>query len=175
MSGQNDLLSLFKTNNPRVNEEVVSIRDKCADPIFKPEDIALAENEPAKLIRYYFVTKNIGYSKFNELHRRYSMEIGKRSTEADRDRGNLRKALVRETITWDLLVNKLFPVLGLRLEDTVLKLVDLNNNDHFTLSTVKATDRISRHFPDDIPNIKDMVINARKTDTGEHVVIKDKE
>lgn len=161
MADKVDLLSMLsKLDNADIGRSITT-DNTCGDPLFTVSDIAKAENELAKIVRYWFVTNNIGQSKFNELHRKYSQEHGIRSSDADRDRGNMRKSLLKEKITWDFLVSHLMPVLGLTLDHINLSFINAKTGEVVPISSLDANAKVSEQFPDDRPDIKAIIIKAR--------------
>ena len=161
MAGKVDILSMLSKLDSDTIGKVITADSACSDPLFTVSDIAKAENELAKIVRYWFVTNNIGQSKFNELHRRYSQEHGIRSSDADRDRGNMRKSLLKEKITWDFLVSHLMPVLGLTLDHINLSFINSKTGEVVPISSLDANAKVSEQFPDDRPDIKAIILKAR--------------
>lgn len=164
MTEKVDMLKLLGNISDSGFEKVMVGTTKCADPLFKVTDIAEAENDLAKLVRYWFVVNGIGQSKFNELHRKYSQEHGIRSSAADRDRGNMRKSLLKERITWDFLVSHLMPVLGLTLDHVVVSFVDTKTGELVNISSLDANEKVSAEFPETKEQgkkLKEILIKAR--------------
>lgn len=161
MAAKVDMLSMLsKLDNVDVGK-VITTDKQCADPLFTVGDIAKAENELAKIVRYWFVVNNIGQAKFNELHRKYSQDHGIRSSDADRDRGNMRKSLLKEKITWDFLVSHLMPVLGLTLDHIDLAFINSSTGEVVPISSMDANAKVSQAFPDDRSNINAIILKAR--------------
>jgi hypothetical protein len=170
MTDKVDMLSLLKDIDTVSVNKVMRSEPKCAHPLFKPEDLLTAENELARIVRYYFIVNEIGHDEFNALHRKYSQEHGIRSSDADRHRGNMRKSLIKEKITWEFLVSHLMPVLGLTLDHVDIVFTSGKSGETVSVSSLDVNDRISRDFPSDVDKFKDIMIRARDA-RGNHVTL----
>lgn len=170
----NDFQSLIKNINPEMSKLIASKSSpQCSDPIFKIEDLKEARNEPAKIVRWWFIKNNIGYKKFNELHRRLASASGMRPDEADRDRGNTRKGLQKDKLTWDFLASHILPLLGLSLVNLILVTKDENGNIVNT-SSLDVDDKIPKDFDEKLNKVSQMLLNTKTADGFPVVIDSDK-
>lgn len=140
MAEQKDMLSLLEAIDKPIHEVMVGDAT-CPDPIFTWDDIAEAENDLARIARYYIVKNNIGHAKFKELFRKYVQDNGIRCSKAENMRGNIRNRLKKETMTWDFFAGHLMPVLGLTLEHLDVYFVDRRTNEVVSISSLETNDR----------------------------------
>lgn len=159
-----DFQSLFKNIDPGISKELASgSSPECSDPIFTIKDLKTAENEPAKIVRWWFIKNNIGFKKFNELHRKLASASGMRADEADRDRGNTRKGLQKDKLTWDFLVSHILPLLGLSLVNLILVTKD-EKGDTISTSSLDVNEQIPKDFDEKLNNVSQMLLNTKTAD-----------
>lgn len=149
MAEQKDMLSLLNAIEKPIHEVMVGDAS-CPDPIFTWEDINKAENDLARIARYYIVKNNIGQTKFKELFKQYVEANGIRCSKAENMRGNIRNRLKKETMTWDFFAGHLMPVLGLSLEHLDVFFIDRRTNELIHISSLDTND----HPPADMANME---------------------
>jgi len=156
----NSIYALFAQIDGNKYRKAMEAPSKITDPMFTTKDIQDSDDVLAKIIKYYFIEHGISERKFRDMHKRYEQRCGIRATKITNDANNLISTMkTGERITWRKFVEQILPALGLRLENVELTLVD-NDGNVVKTSLTDVRQKVSKEFPIDIPNLKNIAVNT---------------
>ena len=143
------------------------------DAIFTPEQLMdIHCNAISRIIRWLFIKNRIGKAKYTELHKAFANREGMREDVAGSDRGNTRKGLYKDKLSWKFLTEHILPLLNLQVVDLILKVEDKDGKLHEI--SLSESSRIPKDFDKTLDSAKQIVVNT--TDAmGNRVALDSKE
>lgn len=94
--------------------------DNTTDAIFTKEEIFTTVELLARLLRKIFVDNNITYPKFREMHKKYMQGLGASTPIINYNWNNLRKAIIKDKITFHMFHYVITALLDLNISDIAI-------------------------------------------------------
>lgn len=98
------------------------------DQIFSDRDVSASPNVLSRLMRKLFVSKKITYDDFKTSHMAHMDRLNATSNSSAYAWNNLKKAIVKPKITWQMLSYVLESILQLHIINISITVVDKSNN-----------------------------------------------
>lgn len=166
---QDDIRALLSQIDKEKVNSAMTAPTVVTDPLLTIEQAGDSADALSKLIKMWLVDSGMSVSKLKEMHRRYSKKLGIHSSDMGNKRNNLIAELRKPRISWKILVNQLFPVLGLTLQNVELTTID----DAGKVSKINLNDltkKVAENFPNNYANLLDVRINTRDEAGGLHAI-----
>lgn len=144
--GVGKFYTFFTSPEEKKKEDLRSPSGSGGTPIFKREEVYEPMDTLAQLLRYIFVEHNITWENFNYHITLHGNRMRLPDQKITTDKGNYKKEVVREKITFDKFDFFLRSILGFSIEDFGVILVDErtgNRYEHRISDVVKEIEELN--------------------------------
>lgn len=135
---------------PSISIPQVGVRRSSSDSdklLFTFQDVMDVTHPIAKIMRMILATYGVTQAEFDERHRVYAESAGFLNVQVNYNRNNIKKAMVRNRLSYQMFEQIIFSIMGFGLGDLVFKLIEPNTGNLVEFSLVKILEKVQSEYP----------------------------
>lgn len=132
--GQPSIRDIYLKCSANIVEQTRKCDTDAAKQLMQFQDVLCTTHPLARLLRMVLSDHKVTNAEFEDKHRTYAEAAGYLSQQIGYNRNNIKKAICRPRITWQMFEQVVLVILGFSLDDVIIKLKHPTTGENLTYS-----------------------------------------